>query len=357
MNTHTLFCPNSSCPASGHTGQGNLWIHSRTPLRYRCTVCGKTFRPTTGTPLAHKQIDHAHIAQVLTLIAHGCPEAAIPPAFGYAIRTVRRWVHDAGTHAECVHQVLVVQPRPTMHVQADELRIRLHGGVVWVAMAIMVQTRLWLGATLRPQRDQALVTALLTLVRACVQVGHRLMLVTDGWRPYARAVAQVFRHRVPRRGQRGRCRMRPWVGLVVVQLVKTQRQVWRPWCRVNLRLGRRVGWVLERTPGCTTPSTALIERLNGTFRQRLAALARRTRHGARSQPRLHAAVYLVGTVYNLCTVHTTLKQTPAMAAGITDRVWRVAELLCYRIPPPYQPITRRGRPTKAEQALRHRWGR
>lgn len=357
MNLHAVFCPNSSCPASGRPNEGQIWIHDAKRRRYRCTVCRKTFRPTTGTPLTHKQYPIATIVLVVTLLAYGCPVAAIVAAFRLDARTVRRWMQDAGEHAERLHQTLVVQPRPTDHVQADELRVRLQGGVVWVAMAVLVRTRLWLGATLSPQRDQALITPLLVMVRSCVQVGQRLVLVTDGWRPYARVVAHVFRHRIARHGRRGRGRLRPWVGLVFVQLVKTQGSHWRPWCRVALTRGRRLAWVLARSCGWTTPSTACIERLNGTFRQRLAALARRTRHGARTLPRLHGAIYLVGTIYNFCTRHQTLAHTPAMAAGITDRCWTVEEFLRYRIPPPYQPIRRRGRPTKAEQALRTRWGR
>lgn len=66
-------------------------------------------------------------------------------------------------------------------------------------------------------------------------------------------------------------------------------------------------------------------------------------HGARAVSRLQASVYLVGGVYNFCTVHATLGQTPALATAITDHVWGMPDLLTYRIPPVYQPVTRRGR--------------
>ena len=50
-------------------------------------------------------------------------------------------------------------------------------------------------------------------------------------------------------------------------------------------------------------------------------------------------MYLLGTVYNFCTPHTSLAQaggktTPAMAAGITEHCWSVHELLSYHVPPP-----------------------
>jgi len=59
---------------------------------------------------------------------------------------VQRWVQAAGTHAQAVHEQLVEQPRDLGHVQADEVRIKTQGGVFWVALAVQVATRLWLGA-------------------------------------------------------------------------------------------------------------------------------------------------------------------------------------------------------------------
>ena len=73
-------------------------------------------------------------------------------------------------------------------------------------------------------------------------------------------------------------------------------------------------------------------------------------------------MYLVGTIYNFCTTPASLTrvdghpQTPAMAAGITDHVWTVSELLHYRVPPlRWEPPRRRGRRSKASQALIDRW--
>jgi hypothetical protein len=52
-----------------------------------------------------------------------------------------------------VHETHIV-PLDLQQVQADEMRIKLQGQVVlWVAMAIIVSTRLWLGAVASPQRE------------------------------------------------------------------------------------------------------------------------------------------------------------------------------------------------------------
>jgi len=104
--------------------------------------------------------------------------------------------------------------------------------------------------------------------------------------------------------------------------------------------------------------TAYIERLNATFRARLGTLTRRTRALARRERRLHRGMYLLGTVYNFCTPHASLAggQTPAMAAGITDHVWSVGELLHYPVPPtPWEPPPQRGRPSKERQRRIARW--
>jgi len=101
-------------------------------------------------------------------------------------------------------------------------------------------------------------------------------------------------------------------------------------------LARRL---LARTLGCEVLNTAYIERLNGTFRGRLAPLARRTYHLVHGNEMLEAGMYLAGMLYNLCTEHASLRlasgerRTPAMAAGLTEHCWSVAEMLWYRIAP------------------------
>ena len=76
---------------------------------------------------------------------------------------------------------------------------------------------------------------------------------------------------------------------------------------------------------------------------------------------------LVGCVHNLCRYHQSLRlpllvgsrgrrrwvgRTPAIAAGLTDHRWSVAELLWFKLSlPPYTAPKRRGRPPKQAQLV------
>lgn len=123
----------------------------------------------------------------------------------------------------------------------------------------------------------------------------------------------------------------------------------------------RVETLRRRAQGAGVINTAYIERLNATFRERLASLTRRGRALARRMLTLQHGMYLIGTVYNFCTPHASLAHvggstTPAMAAGITDHCWTVQELLSFHVPPPrWTPPKQRGRRSQALQCVIARW--
>lgn len=114
MNSHDVFCPNHDCPARGRYGEGTIRVHSRTPPRYQCTVCGKTFGARVGTSFYRRHTDKATITTVrtlLALLAHGCPVAAVVIAFGVQRQTVSDWLDAAGQQCGAVHHRLVLTPR------------------------------------------------------------------------------------------------------------------------------------------------------------------------------------------------------------------------------------------------------
>lgn len=237
MDPQTVFCPNRECPARGQVGEGNIGIHSQKERRYCCRVCGKTFAARTGTAFYRLRTAEETVTLVVTLLAHGCPLQAIVVAFGLDERTVQSWQVRAGAQCQRVQAHLVEQPRDLGQIQADELWVKLQGLKAWMAtlapaasagVALQVSTRLWLGGVtpaptgrcgVSAQRDRKLIGALIQKVRACA-LRRPLLVCVDGLATYVNAVRQVFRDPIPRDGQTGRRRLRPWRGIYLAQVVK-----------------------------------------------------------------------------------------------------------------------------------------
>lgn len=74
-------------------------------------------------------------------------------------------------------------------------------------------------------------------------------------------------------------------------------------------------------------STSYVERQNLTIRMMCRRFTRLTNAFSKKLANLKAALALHFAYYNLCRVHQTLRVTPAMAAGVTNRVWGLEELL------------------------------
>jgi len=361
MDPTPTFCPRLACPARGQTGQGNIGIHSRKDKRFLCTACHKTFSATKGTALYRLRTATATVTRVVTLLAHGCPPQAIVAAFGFDERTVARWMARGGVQGQAVQEHLVEQPRDLGQVQADEIRVKKQGGIVWMALAMMIRTRLWLAGEVSEHRDMPLIRRLIERVRRCA-APRPLLVCTDGLCSYIRAIRETFRDPV-HTGKGGRPRLRPWRNVLIAQVVKRyeRRCVVATERRIVDGTPARVETLRRRSQGGGVINTAYIERLNATFRARLASLTRRGRALARRTLTLQHGMYLIGTVYNFCTPHESLcvaggKQTPAMAAGITDHCWTIRELLEFHVPPPrWTPPKRRGRPSHTLKRLMARW--
>lgn len=310
--------------------------------------------------------DGTLVVIVITLLVYGCPIQAIVQAYGLDERTVADWRDRAGGHCERVHQAVIEQEALALeHIQADEIRGKGSGMIFWLGMAMMVSTRLWLGGVVSLRRDRRLADRLLTGVRRCAQSGCRVLVITDGWAAYPNAILRAFRTKVLRGGRVGRCRLQVWATLGIAVVIKHTTQQGIPVFSLTRRILRGtaafVAQQLTASHGGLWINTAYIERLNATFRERLSILTRRCRHAAKRQDAIHAAVFLLGTIYNFCMVHHALRlpnfdrpqqprwrqQTPAMASGLTDHVWSIHELLTFRVPPPpFTPPKRRGRPPK-----------
>ena len=296
------------------------------------------------------------IVVVITLLAYGCPLQAIVQAYGLDERTVASWRDRAGRHCQKLHQALVEQASlDLVHVQADEIRVKGRRMTVWMGLAMMVSTRLWLAGVVSPTRDSRLADRLLAQVRRCAQALRSLLVCTDGWAAYPGSIRRAFREKVKRTVGRGRSALVVWPDLLIATVIKhtKHQRVVEITRRMTQGPIERAQELLTHSQGGTVLNTAFIERLNATFRERLATLTRRCRHAAQRLEALETGMYLIGCVYNWCVVHDELSSskhfgtptTPAMAAGLTARRWSLKEVLLFQVAPAaWVEPKRQGRP-------------
>jgi hypothetical protein len=336
-------------------------VHRHAEQRSRCTTCGHTCVATTGTPVYRLRTAAEVVTLVRTLVCHGGPIQALVAAFGVDERTVAAWLGRAGQHCRQVHQHVVQQGRvDVQHVQADARWVKLVGRRVWMARAMAVPSRRWLGGVISPPRDLRLITALVQLVRSCAR-SVAILVCGDGLASDVTAVLRVFRHPV-RTGRRGRPRLVEEPGLLLGQVVTrdVQRRVVRVERRVVRGAEAAMAVVLTATHSGTGIHPASIERLKATFRASLAPLVRRSRAIAHTEAVVTAGMWLVGCADNCCWLPASLRlrapagapwrwqeRPPAMAAGLTTYRWTRQALLAYHIPlPAWGAPKRRGRPPK-----------
>jgi hypothetical protein len=188
------------------------------------------------------------------------------------------------------------------------------------------------------------------------------LFLTDGFREYLTALLTHYGQWVQpeRRQAKGplpKARWMPRPGLLYAQVVKTVRR------RRLVRVTHRVVFgtleaVQQVLAACGWQiNTAFVERLNLDLRQHVAAIGRRVATLCKGEDGLRHQLALFQTYHNFCLPHTSLHQplpqplptngtgsakqwrpsTPAMAAGLTDHVWSLREVLLYRVPPWPQP--------------------
>ncbi len=344
MNPSEQFCPNETCLARGKVGEGNIRIHDHTRQGYRCWHCKCTFSARRGTMLEGLRKPTDLIVVVVTLLAYGCPVQAIVHAYDLDERTIARWRDRAGKHCQQVHHALIEQGNLNLvHVQADEIRVKGRSLIAWMGFSMMVSTRLWLGGAVSPSRDTALADRMMAKVRACSQTAGALLICTDGWAAYPKSICRAFRDKVKETAGRGRCCLRVWSQLCIATVIKRaeKKRVVEVTRKITRGTHEQADFLLKKSQGGCTLNTAFIERLNGTMRERLASLTRKCRHAARRIEALETGMYLIGCTYNFCFAHHELSKpqhmgyacTPAMAAGLSDHLWSIQEVLMHKIAP------------------------
>jgi len=349
MDPHERWCHNAHCRAYGRPGEGHVVIHSQKERRYQCKRCRRTFTERKDTALYRTHKPEWLVVAVVTLLSYGCPLQAIVLAFDLDERTVARWQRESGAQCRRVHEHLVEAGKVALlQVQADEIRIKAVGAVYWLASALEVRSRLWLGGIISLHRDRKLIRSLLERIGQCGPVEH-ILVVTDGLASYKSQALKVFR-RPLRSGRVGRPRLVLTEGVMLARVIKRYQRKRVVEVVREVVCGAKAE-VISRVIGTQRSlraliNTAYIERLQATFRGRLAPLARRTRAGAHRRCTLEAGMWLVGGCYNLVRVHRSLGEghTPAMAAGLTDHRWTMEELLSFPVPPAKLPRWRGRKP-------------
>ena len=219
----------------------------------------------------------------------------------------------------------------------------------------------------------------------CVQVGERTLAMTqvmlhhitqllasdcvplflsDGYAHYLTAIVTHCGHWVqpPRRQATGpapKPRWMPRPALLYAQVVKTTRR--RRLVEVKHRIVFGTKAAVEQVlAACGWQiNTSFVERLNLSLRQRVAAIGRRSATPCKREEGLDQHLALFHVYHHFVLPHASLRQalaeplptngtgsakvwrpcTPAMAAGLTDHVWSLREVLMFRVPPWPQPQT------------------
>jgi hypothetical protein len=190
-------------------------------------------------------------------------------------------------------------------------------------------------------RDLATAAQLVASVALGVPAGAvPPLLLVDNHLPYPAAILQVFgdvlhRRRKRRRGRKKNPGMKPPPELLA-GVVHKVRDASGNLVKVRAAaLFGRLKAVVARVAALgigTTVNTAHIERLNATLRCQQARLARRPRCVSRDGSRLQWSLWLWRDLYNWVRVHGSLAgRTPAMAMGLSDRVWSVLEYVRFPV--------------------------
>lgn len=141
---------------------------------------------------------------------------------------------------------------------------------------------------------------------------NRVQLTTDGYWPYLTAVEGAFNRKID-------------YGLLVKvygEATKEDRRRYSPAVCISADRQRITG-----RPDPAHISTSHVERQSLTMRMSMRRFTRLTNAFSKKVENLTAAVSLHFAYYNFCRVHQSLGQTPAMAAGIADHVWKLDELI------------------------------
>jgi IS1 family transposase len=262
--------------------------------------------------------------QILAMLCEGSSMRSISRVADVSINTVSKLLVEAGEASLAIHDELVRNVRAEQ-LQCDEIwsfcyakqkNVRaakaapLEAGDVWTWTAIDPATKLIVSYFVG-ERDMDAATAFMVDLR--LRVKGRPQITTDAHKPYIGAVDHAFGYKTD-----------------FAQLMKIYRELKGNKSEVRYSPGECCGtkklWV-SGNPDMDKVSTSHVERQNLTMRMSMRRFTRLTNAFSKKLDNHIHALSLYFVFYNFCRIHKSLRVTPAMAAGITDRLWTLEDIV------------------------------
>jgi IS1 family transposase len=384
VDTSRHFCPYGHCAYRGWLGLGNLRANghpSGGPWRqFHCTSCQGYFLETHGTIFHGKQAAVELIARVLACLAEGLGIRATARVFEVDPNTVLQWLVAAAEQLRAFSSYFlcdlhleqlqldelyaVLRELKAGEISDEEAMKRLERSPYWVWTAMDPQSKLLVVVDIGT-RTLAMAQRVVHQVTAVLAPGYVPLFLTDGLKDYATALLTHFGQwmQPERRQDKGpmpKPRWMPLPALLYAQVVKSYRRRRLVGVKHRVVFGTQLA-IEQALARCGwTINTAFVERVNLDLRQRVAAIGRRVNTLCQGEAGVRDQLVLFQVYHNFVLPHASLRQaiaepiptngrglakrwrpcTPAMAAGVTDHVWSLKEVLLYRVPPWPQPHMR-----------------
>ena len=384
VDTSMHFCPHSHCDYRGWLGLNNLRANghpSGGPWRQlHCTACDGYFPEHHGTIFHGKQAAVELIVRVLACLAEGLGIRATARVFEVAPKTVLQWLAEAADQLRAFSAYFlchlhleqlqldevyaVLRAFKAGEITEDDAIERLERSPSWVWTAMDPESKLLVVIDVGC-RTLAMAQRVVHQVAKVLAPGCVPLFLTDGLKDYGTALLTHFGfwmqpERRQDKGPRPKPRWMPLPELLYAQVVKSYRRRRIIGVKHRVVFGARLA-IEQMLARCGwTINTAFVERLNLDIRQRVAAIGRRVNTLCQGEAGLQDQLALFQVYHNFVLPHASLRQrlpfpeatsgrgsakvwrpcTPAMAAGLTDHVWSLKEVLLYRVPPWPQPQVR-----------------
>jgi len=269
------------------------------------------------------KLDHETRGRILHLFCEGSSIRAVTRLTGASKNTVIKLMIDAGKACAAYHDEHVRNLKSN-RVQVDEIwsftyakqkNVRVAkaapagAGDTWTWTAIDADSKLMISWHVG-QRDSECAMSFMDDLRS--RLGNRVQLTSDGHKAYLEAVEGAFG------GDIG-------YGMIVKLYGQPFEEEARRYSPAEC-IGARKS-AIEGNPDPKYISTSYVERQNLNLRTHMRRCAR-LRLGFSKKLENHAwSVALFTTFYNFASIHRTLRVTPAMAAGVTDRLWEIGDIV------------------------------